>query len=516
MSAGGLRASTRNLTSGPATYFEGATYFQGESQVTKRHRPQRRVGFDAEGPLKPDTGHSVGNREGLIPFLMLKESYAPNCAKTRSSIPLTAIKTSKAVSQFFIRSITRTGVNQQEMILMIKAVHLLVALPFGRRPHQSRDVGLDSLLYQSRMLPRSPRIERSGSPTMLHIYFRFTSDTTDWPATFTSGATDEDDPLTEYDSAWPAHALVALVPYVARIEILRIELGFPVDATPLLYSNLRFPALKTLYLESAEDIDAPDLRLWLSAPHLRTLDIERVDPKNWEALLVPIACRTSAYPKPQCPLAWRVMLLSQSGGDDTDYDHFDCQPFMCWPAPTLRELELRMAKQELANFFKIGFSDVVLDKLTVCIYIAEHEVLTGVLLPGFGSLLLFQCLDPQQIELHDDEGHIRRLECWNTHSSFEVRDVWTHLSWLYDLHKTVREKRILHAYWDDYVNIFESYPPQSSDGVTLAIQIARNYHEVPDTTRIMRIPGLAKIEFLRTYMGLVLDFETTLNVLARI
>jgi hypothetical protein len=111
----------------------------------------------------------------------------------------------------------------------------------------------------------------------------------------------------------------------------------------------------------------------------------------------------------------------------------------------------------------------------------------------------------QQIELRDDAGHIRRLQCWNDDSSFEVDYTWKYLCVHYDLHKTVRELRIAH--WNEYAEIFEQYLPQLPDGITfIYIGAAHSYmassvstgEEEEDSkyvTKTMRIPGLARLEF---------------------
>ncbi|KAJ7111215.1 hypothetical protein C8R44DRAFT_883045 [Mycena epipterygia] len=85
-------------------------------------------------------------------------------------------------------------------------------------------------------------LERSGSTTMLHIRFHF----------FTG------------DTNWAANALTALVPYVARIETLAPEVW--------------------VAMERVQNIAVP---LSLSAPQLRTLDIERFAPENLDTILVP-------------------------------------------------------------------------------------------------------------------------------------------------------------------------------------------------------------------------------------
>ncbi|KAJ7111216.1 hypothetical protein C8R44DRAFT_883046 [Mycena epipterygia] len=176
-----------------------------------------------------------------------------------------------------------------------------------------------------------------------------------------------------------------------------------------------------------------------------------------------------------------------------------------------------LSEQDRENLLRTGFFDVILDTLTVCIRngdgLGDVELLTGALLPGLNPLLVFQFLDFSQIELRDGAGNIRRFECWNEDSCFELQDVWTHWSLHYNLHKTVREILIQNSDWDGYVEIFELYPPPWQAGITLALQLDwndeaswNNEHDSPQTPRIMRIAGLTKVEFFGRYTGLVPEF----------
>ncbi|KAJ7489258.1 hypothetical protein FB451DRAFT_1390422 [Mycena latifolia] len=188
-------------------------------------------------------------------------------------------------------------------------------------------------------------------------------------------------------------------------------------------------------------------------------------------------------------------------------------------APALRELELQMKDKDLERILKIGFCDVVVDTLTGSIYNGDSnniELLAGALLLGVGLLRVFECLYFQEVELRDDDGHIRHLRCWNEDSNFEVQDVWRHLSIHYDLHQTVREIRITAAYWDDYLAIFELYPP-SEDDITLALNIGwdnvQGDSEQMQTTQKMCIAGLSKVEFsVDRHVSLTL--KSIVNVLA--
>ncbi|KAJ7489207.1 hypothetical protein FB451DRAFT_1224046 [Mycena latifolia] len=352
-------------------------------------------------------------------------------------------------------------------------------------------------------------LERSGATAMLHIQFRFTSWNTDWPA----------------------DALKALVPYVSRIETLDMVFRVPVNAEPLLGSNLQFPALRTLRLEGAEYTRT---LFSLSAPRLQSLDVEHFQAKNWDTLLgssmenIRLFKAGDAHIETlsaiiiQCPLAWRILFHSDLAWEPCPDDHafqvFSRRPL----APALRELELRLAEDDLERVLKIGFSDVVLDTLTGSIYNGhgedDIELLARTLLPGIGPLLCYENLDSQEIVLRDGDGYTRRLQCWNDDSGFEVRDVWQYFSIHYDLHKTVRQIRIMTQYWDDYLRIFELYPPQSQDGITLGIRIHEEWNDEADSvtaTQVMRICGLAKVEFSSDrYFKLTL--ESILNFLARL
>jgi hypothetical protein len=177
-------------------------------------------------------------------------------------------------------------------------------------------------------------------------------------------------------------------------------------------------------------------------------------------------------------------------------------------APALRELELDVFEDtDLVRVLKAGFSDVVLRTLKGRIYNGHGKenvaLLAGALLLGVGPLVDFKLVDMQDVELQDEAGRVRHLQCWNDDSSFEVREVWEHLSLHYDLHKSVREIWINPKHWHDYVEVFESYLPQLQDGITLAIdtswgefpQIRDGEGDFLRAFKILQMPGLAKVKF---------------------
>ncbi|KAJ7719023.1 hypothetical protein DFH07DRAFT_784745 [Mycena maculata] len=322
-----------------------------------------------------------------------------------------------------------------------------------------RDVALDTPLLWSSFKGGASKadyyripliLERSGPTTILHIYLRFAG-----------GA-----------AVWPANALRALVPYVARIGTLDVE----------------FAALVQSLLS-------------LSTPRLRILDLTGFSPTNWDALLVP-------------------------GLEDIRLCNavFARRPL----APALHELDLWMDKEDLERVLKTGFSDVVLHTLTARVYNDNDvEVVTSnLLLPGVGPLIVFETTDDQHFELCDTAGRIRRLQCWNDDSYFEFADVWEHLSLHHNLHETVRTIRIATRFWDSYAQMFGQYPPQVREGITLAIKMDWvPYHENgqlifsdeggrDETTQLqdMRLSGLTKVDFFGDYMVL----QPILNFLAHI
>ncbi|KAJ7359542.1 hypothetical protein DFH08DRAFT_846343 [Mycena albidolilacea] len=152
-------------------------------------------------------------------------------------------------------------------------------------------------------------LQRSGSTTMLHIEF--------W---FTNGRTARD--------IWPASALTALVPYVARIEELDVDLASSYSDTlsfraaeALFNSNLEFLALKTLCLVGPDVGDTP--RLSLKVPRLRFLDFDHIHPEDPNTLLVPSlehirfcesdlkSVETLSHIFTQCPRVGLVVLQSR-------------------------------------------------------------------------------------------------------------------------------------------------------------------------------------------------------------
>ncbi|KAJ6520564.1 hypothetical protein C8R45DRAFT_809310 [Mycena sanguinolenta] len=250
----------------------------------------------------------------------------------------------------------------------------------------------------------------------------------------------------------------------ARIETLHVKFWVYPHHTlslrtvqALLNSGLEFPALKALRLEGPEYGPAPSVLL--TAPRLRTLDIERFDSANCTALLSPgleiIRLYHNQSTSPQtldildrCSRAWRVVL---DYGRHRTYDsHYPSRFFEAFTrrrplVSALRELELATPDADLGHILKAGFSDAVLRTITGRLYNPDMDLLTHALLPGLGSPVVFG-LAPgmQQLELHDNDGHIWRLQCWDEDSLFEIDWVWEYLCDHYQLHETVQEIRISH------------------------------------------------------------------------
>ncbi|KAJ7092123.1 hypothetical protein C8R43DRAFT_908170 [Mycena crocata] len=328
--------------------------------------------------------------------------------------------------------------------IMLRASSIEDKFALAQVSHLWRCVALDAPLLWSYFTGGASKADcyrvplvlaRTGTTTKLHIHFCFD----------------------KKDAAWPAAALAALVPYAVRIETLDVEFAshMPIVVTPLLNSNLNFPALRTLRLNGPEY--ARPFLLSVSAPQLRTLDLHRIDTKTWNTLLVPTledvrlcesgdsGIETLSDVFAQCPRVERLVLQSDhrwssQAENDVDFDVFARRPL----APALKELELRLDEQDLERVLKIGFSDVVLDSVSGSIYNGhspdEVELLSRALLPGLGPLRFFEWVDYTHIELRDNGGHIRHMECWNEDSNFELPDVWQHLSEKYNLHKTVLRK----------------------------------------------------------------------------
>ncbi|KAF7353801.1 hypothetical protein MVEN_01065600 [Mycena venus] len=381
-----------------------------------------------------------------------------------------------------------------------------------------RDLALDNRLFWSSFTGDDSKadcyrvplvLERSGSQTLLHIQFRFSS-----------GKMVD----------WPTDALNALVPYVARIVTLDIEFTAPMDVKALLNSGLEFPVLQTLRLKSSIYRNVPGLLL--TAPNIQTLDIERIHLTNWGTLLCPSLENIKLCDSPvemlleilkRCPRVWRIVLRTWypwSGYSIEDsFAAFPSRPL----APALRELDLQIRGSDLIRVLEAGFSDVVLHSLTGCIYNGhgedDVEILSGALLPGVGSLVLFKLVDMQDVELRDEAGRIRHLQCWDT---FEVRRVWGYLSLHYGLHKTVREIQIRPEHWHAYLEIFESYPSQQ-EGITLAIDtgwsdfplIQDGEGDLVQASKVLRMPGLAKVKFCGSKNSEYF-IQTILDVLALI
>ncbi|KAJ7891291.1 hypothetical protein B0H14DRAFT_2560863 [Mycena olivaceomarginata] len=233
-----------------------------------------------------------------------------------------------------------------------------------------------------------------------------------------------------------------------------------VAGTALLCSGLEFPALRTLPLESLGRNNEPTLLF--TAPQLRTLEVDAADLKNWATLLSPSleSVRLWGSILELCPRVSRIAMKLR----DRLYSNETEDPFEALSRPfalALGELELELLEDpELVRVLHTGFSGVVLHTLKGRIYNGHGEenveLLADALLLSVGPLLDFK-LNMQDVELHDEVGHVLRLQCWNDDSSFEVGEVWKHLSFHYNLYITVREIRIHAEHWRDYLEVFESY-----------------------------------------------------------
>ncbi|KAF7360310.1 hypothetical protein MVEN_00760500 [Mycena venus] len=323
---------------------------------------------------------------------------------------------------------------------------------------------------------------------------------------------------------WMTAVLDALVPYVARIETLDVFFTpwMGVNSDALLNSGLVFPALHTLRLEGPYYGRPPSLLL--TVPQLHTLHLRRIKPANCRALLTPsledIQLYDTGVPSIEtlfdifnrCPRAWRVVLqeLVNTHYSDEEIGGFARRSPL---APALRELDLRFVEpDDLRRVLNAGFSDrgVVLQTVTGCTSRLNLEVLTGALLPGVGPIVVFN-LDAYGVELRDESGRIRHLQCWEGSVFFEIKEIWKHLSIHYNLRNTVREIRV-GIYWDKCVDIFELDPPQREDGITLAFEANwdwddtfAGYGGTAMPVRILRIPGVVKVEFYEQSGSVVLN-----------
>ncbi|KAJ6603301.1 hypothetical protein DFH09DRAFT_1301120 [Mycena vulgaris] len=260
------------------------------------------------------------------------------------------------------------------------------------------------------------------------------------------------------NTQWPPYAPAVLVPYAARIETLDVPCAYRAQITR-------------------------NLDISLSAPQLRVLDLSHLNPMD--LLLVP-SLEDTMPPRIARRSAFRPVVRALP--DDYDFRDFARHPL----APA------------------IGFSDVVLETLSASLYNnhPEDEFARALraLLYDVGPLLVLESFASPEIELRDGAGHTRRLQCWNEDSSFDVQDVWEHLSQHYDLYKT-----------EEYIESFATYPPQAPDGIALALSGGSDpFEDCAPTPQIMRIGGLAKVEFHRARSYDVVTLEAIVEALARI
>ncbi|KAJ7184509.1 hypothetical protein C8R46DRAFT_1026406 [Mycena filopes] len=319
-------------------------------------------------------------------------------------------------------------------------------------------------------------LERIGSTSALHIEFRFSR-----------GPSDE---------LWPTFALRALLPYAARIATLDVRFSRAVDTDALLNSDLEFPALRTLRLKGWNRRATPTMpSLLLRAPRLQTLDLEYFSPLNWSTLFPPsledvrihetgnTTVETLSAIFHHCRRVSRVVFHNQGfiRSEDDEFEGFARKPL----APALRELDLDLQHEDLARVLETGFSDVVLQTLTGSISRGDISFLARTLLRGIGRLVAFDNVWPQRIELRDEDG------------------------------RTVREIKILSAEWQEYLAVFEVFPPQVQHGLKICIYLEYMHgRELYMPGEVLRLPGLAQLEICGGVDDLSL--ATLLEVIAKL
>ncbi|KAJ7359540.1 hypothetical protein DFH08DRAFT_1038406 [Mycena albidolilacea] len=314
--------------------------------------------------------------------------------------------------------------------------------------------------------------------------------------------------VTSPDTDWPGKALAALLPHVARIERLDIQLtgglddSHPLSPEPLLHSNLEFPSLKTLRLMG--DTDAA--RILLKAPQLQILDLEYCDPEDLDALLSPGLENIRLYDpriksvgtlfriSTRCPRAWRVVLLDGTGEEPQFGSFVVQQPF----APALRELEIvSMASVDITYILTTWLSDVVLHTLTTrfdC-FDPHLEHVIPASLRGVGPLVIFDDLDDEHpfLEVGDESGHIRRFRNTDEQPT------------LGGFRKTVETSILPLQSAQNYIDFKIDYMVPTDASLS---DVNRNM------SKPMRIAGLAKVKFFgpRAYLRVA----TVTHVLAHI
>ncbi|KAJ7359531.1 hypothetical protein DFH08DRAFT_932002 [Mycena albidolilacea] len=230
-------------------------------------------------------------------------------------------------------------------------------------------------------------LERSGT-TLLHIELLFLTG------------------LPGPDTDWPTKAFVALLPYVACIETLEIELseGYLISDTfppspetiePLLRSNLEFSSLKTLRLVAPYSFEGYTPRILMKAPRLQTLDLQYFVSEDLDALLFPGLENIRLYEPRIKSVETLPYLHSMCKGAAS------CAVGMRRRGTTIWVLCRPMESADIAHIPTTWFSNVVLHILTawLAMFIPHLELVIPASLRGVGPLVIF-----------DDLGDERNLE----------------------------------------------------------------------------------------------------------
>ncbi|KAH7107372.1 hypothetical protein BKA62DRAFT_683162 [Auriculariales sp. MPI-PUGE-AT-0066] len=272
-----------------------------------------------------------------------------------------------------------------------------------------------------------------------------------------------------------------------RLSSLKLTFNTPGAFNLMLCAKLDFPQLVELEINRQSVAMSENLSLLIDAPRLRQLRLCRVDPRNWDDLLVPKLDELHIEHAPGevhfgllgkasrcCPLLRRLTLATYNAPppgmarvllSKTDMSLL-ARPavpaLLC--APPIDDNEAERQLLERLESFEL---EVPNDSSSLHVFnsladanIRPRRMATSVrngwaapttqsvftsLLRGLGPITEFELLTSHVLTLRDDDGRERTFRVWDARYPWELANVWTFLSRTYEADKTLRKFKVLES-----------------------------------------------------------------------
>ncbi|ETI25068.1 hypothetical protein G647_04438 [Cladophialophora carrionii CBS 160.54] len=270
------------------------------------------------------------------------------------------------------------------------------------------------------------------------------------------------------------------------VDVNRMETQ---QLSPLLAAGLSFPVLENLEIQSSYNRPQA-LRLSFLAPQLRRLRLYQMDAVNWGQLLARSLTHVHLEKCFGADLDLLETIFKQCAQLQSLTVRMLASPVGFWDletpvaqlVPRLRALDLSADVTDLITILRTGFRGLLLDELTTETYNGHMDEETTQLLAevfmGIDPLHSLQCVDDQDMILHDASGRMRRMRVWNEDSSWIWPDVWIELADRHRACDTMKKFRIRSFDWNDLAGAFSERPPLAED-IEVHVDLASNVIDDP-------------------------------------